>query len=180
MDKRQFLAGIGMGAGLAAKAAGVFMLTSPAYKDNAPLNAKSAGQNPENPNCVGQNVSPPLAWDEAPPQTRSFALIVDDPDAPHGTWVHWVVVDLPAELRALPEGVERIAAGRQGKNDWHQASWSGPAPPSGRHRYRFKLHALDRVLGIPAPTKVELEHAMKGHVLAAATLIGTYQRAHAA
>jgi Raf kinase inhibitor-like YbhB/YbcL family protein len=141
---------------------------------------RDGGDIPKRYTQDGADLSPPLAWDEAPPQTRSFALIVDDPDAPHGTWVHWVIVDLPPELRALPEGVERLATGRQGKNDWHEASWSGPAPPSGRHRYRFKLHALDRLLGLPAPTKVELEHAMKGHVLAAATLVGTYQRARAA
>jgi hypothetical protein len=130
----------------------------------------------------GVDVSPPLAWSDVPPGTQSFALIVDDPDAPDPNapnkrpWVHWVLVDLPPDARSLPEGVTRLPGGRVGVNDWDNASWDGPLPPTGRHRYRFKLYALDRMLERERPTKPELEAAMKDHVLEEAQLIGRYQR----
>lgn len=124
----------------------------------------------------GVDASPPLAWSDVPPGTQSFALIVDDPDAPEPPWVHWVVIDLAPDTRSLPEGVTRFPGGRAGLNDWGNASWDGPLPPTGRHRYRFKLYALDRMLGLDRPTRMELEAAMKGHVLEEAQLVGRYQR----
>ncbi|HVP29406.1 MAG TPA: YbhB/YbcL family Raf kinase inhibitor-like protein [Myxococcota bacterium] len=137
--------------------------------------------------CEGQDVSPPLAWSDAPAATRSFALIVDDPDAPdpaapRRTWVHWVVYDLPATARELPEGAgggagDLPAGARSGQNDWRREGYGGPCPPVGRHRYFHKLYALDVALGDRGrPTKAELERAMKGHVLAQAELVGTYEK----
>ncbi len=143
------------------------------------------GEIPACHTCEGEDVSPPLAWSGAPQGTRSFALIVDDPDAPDPkapkmTWVHWVVYNLPATVHGLPEGVtfRSLPAGAQeGLNDWKRSNYGGPCPPTGRHRYFHKLYALDSVLAnLSAPTKAELERAMKGHVLAHAELIGTYQK----
>jgi Raf kinase inhibitor-like YbhB/YbcL family protein len=139
------------------------------------------GEIPKKYTQDGADVSPPLAWNDVPPGTRSLALVVDDPDAPDPaapkrTWVHWVVTDLPPESHGLPEGAARVP-GRIGLNDWQHASWDGPAPPKGRHRYVFKLYALDRPLGLEHPTKADVERAMRGHVLAETTLIGTYQKA---
>jgi Raf kinase inhibitor-like YbhB/YbcL family protein len=130
----------------------------------------------------GVDVSPQLAWSDVPPGTQSFALVVDDPDAPDPrsprpqSWVHWIVLDLAPDVRILPEGVARLPSGRMGVNDWDNASWDGPAPPAGRHRYRFKLYALDRMLGLERPTRARLLAAMKDHVLAEAQLIGTYEK----
>jgi len=143
-------------------------LTSTAFQDGGELPAKYT--------CDGANISPPLAWADAPPNTRSFALVVDDPDAPTATWVHWVIVDLPPDAQGLKENVRRLPNGNMGLNDWNRAAWGGPCPPSGRHRYFFKLYALDRELGLSRPSKHELERAMTGHILAEATLIGTYQK----
>ena len=135
--------------------------------------------------CEGADVSPPLEWSGAPARTKTFALIVDDPDAPDPaapkmTWVHWVLHDLPPSATGLPEGVASAAlpAGtHQGRNDWKRTSYGGPCPPIGRHRYFFKLYALDAPLGdLGSPTKPRLEDAMKGHVLAEARLMGTYQK----
>jgi Raf kinase inhibitor-like YbhB/YbcL family protein len=135
--------------------------------------------------CEGDDRSPPLAWSDAPAGTKSFVLIVDDPDAPDPraprmTWVHWVLYDLPAGTAALPEGVTAAAlpAGtRQGLNDWKRTGYGGPCPPIGRHRYFFKLSALDVALpDLGSATKAQLEQAMQGHVLATAELIGTYQK----
>jgi len=140
---------------------------------------------PRRHTCEGEDVSPPLAWSDPPPGTQSFALIVDDPDAPDPkapkrTWVHWVVYDLPANARSLAEGVgSSLPSGaRAGKNDFGRAQWGGPCPPIGRHRYHFKLYALDTTLAssLQRPTKAQLEHAMQGHVLATAQLVGTYQK----
>ena len=137
--------------------------------------------------CQGADVAPPLAWAHAPPGTRSFALVVDDPDAPDPakpkmTWVHWVLYDIPATAAALPETGKPLPAGtREGTNDWKRTGYGGPCPPIGRHRYFHKLYALDRVLGdLGAPTKAALEKAMAGHVLAQAVLIGTYEKSKAA
>jgi hypothetical protein len=136
--------------------------------------------------CDGADVSPPLAWSDAPRSARSFALVVDDPDAPDPKaprmrWVHWVVYDLPADARAVREavhGVKDLPAGaRMGRNDWNKAAWGGPCPPVGRHRYFFTLYALDTVLGDRGPlTRHDLEQAFDGHVLAQAELMGTYER----
>ena len=131
--------------------------------------------------CEGADRSPPLAWSGVPAGARSLALVVDDPDAPDPaapkmTWVHWVVYDLPITVDELAEGA--LPAGvRVGKNDWKKAAWGGPCPPIGRHRYFFKLYALDVELGERGHlTKAELLRALDGHVLAEAVLIGTYQK----
>ena len=132
--------------------------------------------------CDGEDLSPPLAWSGAPEGTRAFALIVDDPDAPDPeapktTWVHWVLFDIPADVRELAEG--NVPAGaREGRNDWGQPGYRGPCPPVGRHRYFHKLYALDTLLGdLGTPAKQEVERAMEGHVLARTELVGTYRRA---
>jgi Raf kinase inhibitor-like YbhB/YbcL family protein len=131
--------------------------------------------------CDGRDISPPLAWDEPPAGTRSLVLICDDPDAPGKTWVHWVVYNLPPEVRSLPENVPQdnpLPKGAlQGINDFGTTTYGGPCPPSGTHRYFFKLYALDRVLELPkGATKAQVESAMKGHILAQAELIGHYHR----
>ena len=133
--------------------------------------------------CDGSDRAPALAWSGAPAGTRSFALIMDDPDAPDPaaprmTYVHWVLYDLPATSAGLPEGGTPLPAGaREGKNDWKRAGYGGPCPPVGRHRYFFKLYTLDAQLGdLGTATKAQVEAAMKGHVLEQAELIGTYQR----
>jgi Raf kinase inhibitor-like YbhB/YbcL family protein len=132
--------------------------------------------------CEGKNVSPPLAWTEAPSGTKSFALIVVDPDspdpkAPKRTWVQWIVYDLPASTRSLDEAIQAFPSGAaQGRNDRHLVRYDGPCPAIGQHRYFFKLFALDVVLpaSLGAPTKDELELAMKGHILERAELMGLY------
>jgi Raf kinase inhibitor-like YbhB/YbcL family protein len=144
-------------------------LISPAFRDG--------GQIPDRYAKAGADISPPLTWTGVPADTRSLALIVDDPDAPRGTWTHWIVTDLPATMPGLHEGV---TAGHIGLNDWKRAEWNGPAPPQGRHRYEFKLFALDRELGLIRATRHEVERAMAGHVLAEAKLTGTYEATRAA
>jgi Raf kinase inhibitor-like YbhB/YbcL family protein len=145
----------------------------------------SGGEIPARHTCDADDTSPPLAWGDLPPGTRSLALIVDDPDAPDPrapkrVWVHWVLHDLPPDTSGLPAGVapEALPAGtRQGANDWGHAGYDGPCPPIGRHRYFFKLYALDAVLGdLGLPTKTDLLSAMDGHVLAHTELMGTYAR----
>ena len=132
--------------------------------------------------CDGPDASPKLNWSEPPAKTQSFALIMDDPDAPAGTWVHWVLFDLPAETRELAEGVakqEQLANGaRQGRNDFGKIGYGGPCPPPGNpHRYFFKLYALDAKLELKAgANKADVERAMKGRILAHAELIGRYGR----
>ncbi len=135
--------------------------------------------------CEGKDVSPPLAWSGAPTGTKSFALIVDDPDAPDPaaprmTWVHWVLYDIPPSASSLPEAVraDALPAGtREGLTDWKRTGYGGPCPPVGRHRYFHKLYALDTALhDLARPNKAALEKAMQGHVLAQAVLIGTYQK----
>jgi Raf kinase inhibitor-like YbhB/YbcL family protein len=132
--------------------------------------------------CEGQDISPPLAWSSLPAGTQSVALIVDDPDAPDPsapkrTYVHWVLYDIPPAAQGLPEGGALPAGSREGKNDWGRTGYGGPCPPIGRHRYFHKLYALDTVLGdLGQPTKAQLEAAMKGHVLAEARLMGTYEK----
>jgi len=131
--------------------------------------------------CEGQGISPALRWGSPPIGTQSLALIVDDPDAPNRTFVHWVLYDLPPETQNLPEGVpaQPVLEGRgtQGKNDYGQLGYGPPCPPSGTHRYFFKLYALDAPLDLAAgATKDQLEAAMDGHILAAAELVGRYQK----
>jgi Raf kinase inhibitor-like YbhB/YbcL family protein len=132
--------------------------------------------------CDGTNVSPPLEWRGVPAGTKSLALIADDPDASGGTWVHWVLYDLPPGTTDLPEDLPKsqyVAGGaKQGLNDFRHLGYGGPCPPHGKpHRYFFKLYALDAVLDLkPGATKKDLEHAMAKHMLAQAQLMGTYQR----
>ncbi|NMF89294.1 YbhB/YbcL family Raf kinase inhibitor-like protein [Aromatoleum petrolei] len=135
--------------------------------------------------CDGRNVSPPLAWRDLPPGTRSLVLIVDDPDAPDPaapkmTWVHWVLYNIPATAEGLPEAVATTTlppGTLEGLNDWKRTGYGGPCPPIGRHRYFHKLYALDTVLpDLGHPTKAQLETEMHGHVIAQAELIGTFAR----
>lgn len=133
--------------------------------------------------CEGDDVSPPLAWSGFPAATKSFLLIVDDPDAPDPaapkmTYVHWLLYNLPPHATGLPEGVRALPPGTlEGTNDWHRTGYGGPCPPIGRHRYFHKLYALDRLLpDLGRPTKAKLEQAAAGHILAAAELVGTYQK----
>lgn len=136
---------------------------------------------PDRYTCKGDDISPPLEWQGAPEESRSFALIFDDPDAPMSTWVHWVVYDLPAERDSLPEDVPEVnpisGGGIQGTNSWGRLGYGGPCPPSGTHRYFFRLYALDTVLGLKAgTTKAQLLKAMEGHILDECELMGRYAR----
>jgi Raf kinase inhibitor-like YbhB/YbcL family protein len=135
--------------------------------------------------CEGDDASPPLAWSHPPAGTKSFVLIVDDPDAPdpkapRRTWVHWVLYDLPSSARSLSAGASPDAlpeGTRRGRNDWGRTGFGGPCPPIGRHRYFHKLYALDTKLGDrDEPSKAQLEKAMQGHVLERVELVGTYQK----
>ena len=138
--------------------------------------------------CDGSDTSPGLSWSGLPPGTKSLALIVDDPDAPDPaapktTWVHWLLYNLPPDARALPEAVAQAQlphGAQSGLNDWKRTGYGGPCPPIGRHRYFFKLYALDAELsGLNSPNKAALEAAMRGHVIAQAELMGTYRKRNA-
>ena len=150
-------------------------LRSPAFQDQ--------GSIPRKYTCEGADVSPPLKIEDIPAGTRSLALIVDDPDAPDPaapkmTWVHWVLYDLPPETFDFPEGVVAPALhALDGLNDWNRTGYGGPCPPIGRHRYFFKLFALDTCLGdLHRPTSAKLQRAFTGHLLAEARLIGLYAK----
>jgi len=138
---------------------------------------------PRRHSCEGEDISPALAIDDVPANAQSLALIVDDPDAPDPaapkmTWVHWVLYDIPPDTRSLPEAVTATTLrARDGLNDWKRTGYGGPCPPIGRHRYFFKLYALDRTLGdLHRPTSAELKRAIAGHVLAEGQLVGTYRK----
>jgi Raf kinase inhibitor-like YbhB/YbcL family protein len=155
-----------------------FDLTSSAFSANGPI--------PATYTCEGTDISPPLAWSGGPQNTRSYALIVDDPDAPDPAapkmvYVHWVVYNIPAGTTSLAENAGKTglpAGALHGSNDWKRQTYGGPCPPIGRHRYFHKLYALDTVLtGLKNPTKAQLEAAMTGHVIGRTELIGTYQKA---
>lgn len=135
--------------------------------------------------CDGLDISPPLHWTDPPPPTQSFAIIVDDPDAPDPaapkmTWVHWILYNIPTTVRRLPEGVrpKDLPSGtRQGANSWNKTGYGGPCPPVGTHRYFHKLYCLDTMLpDLQNPTKERLMHAMGKHIIAQAEIIGTYLR----
>jgi len=154
-----------------------FTISSPAFSPNGAIPAKYT--------CEGADISPPLEWSGAPDGTRSFALIVDDPDAPdpakpQRVYVHWVVYNIPAGTTKLAENAAKkgLPAGAvQGTNDWDKQMYGGPCPPIGRHRYFFKVYSLDMQLaGLKNPTKAQLERAMQGHVLDNTQLIGTYEK----
>ena len=154
-----------------------FEISSPAFSQG--------GSIPVQYTCDGDDLSPPLQWSGVPAGTRSLALIVDDPDAPDPaaprmTWMHWVLYNLPPDGSGLPESVAPVdlpSGTQQGVNDWKRTGYGGPCPPIGRHRYFFKLYALDGVLPADGPlTKAQLLQAMQGHVLDEAELMGSYQR----
>lgn len=152
-------------------------LTSDTFRHGEPIPARCT--------CQGDDRSPGLAWRGAPDGTRSYVLIVEDPDAPDPaapklTWVHWVLYDLPADCPMLPEGVDPAAlppGTREGITNRHDTGYHGPCPPIGRHRYFHRLYALDTVLGdLGRPTAAALRTAMRGHILAETELMGTYQQ----
>src|SRR5512143_123775 len=150
-----------------------FVLKSPAFAES--------GSIPRQHTCDGENVSPALSWSGAPEKTGSFALIVDDPDAPGRTFVHWVVFDLPARSISLPQAVPAQRSiqtgGAQGVNDFGKVGYGGPCPPSGTHRYVFTLYALDGPLALPGrASKEDVVRAIEGHVLGQARLVGRYSR----
>lgn len=152
---------------------GSMKIESSAFMNGQPI--------PQKFTCQGDDTSPALSWSGAPSTTKSLALIADDPDAPVGIWVHWVLFDLAANTHSLPENVaksEHAQSGIQGTNDFKKIGYGGPCPPPGKpHRYFFKLYALDTTLSLKAgATKQDVEKAMQGHVLAHAELMGTYQR----
>lgn len=160
-----------------AKEVNSMKLTSPSFENQGGI--------PKKHTCDGQDVSPALAWTDAPQGTKSFALIVDDPDAPDPanprmTWVHWVLYNIPGNAGSLPEGVAEVDLPKgtlQGLNDWKKTGFGGPCPPIGKHRYFHKLYALDIALpDLKRPTKAQLEKAMEGHVLSKTELVGLYQR----
>ncbi len=161
-------------AGMKKGAAMHFALSSPEWK---------AGESiPREFTCDGRDVSPPLAWDAPPAGTRSLSLVVEDPDAPGGTFIHWVLYDLPAGARELPENVpakDDVPGGaRQGRNSFGRVGYGGPCPPPGpAHRYYFRLYALDRKTSLNAGAgHADLDRAMRGHILAQAEFMGRYQR----
>jgi len=142
---------------------------------------EEGGMIPEQYTCDSKDISPPLAWESVPDSTKSIALICDDPDAPMGTWVHWVLFNLPANIKELTENIppqEILANGaKQGTNDFRNIGYGGPCPPGGTHRYYFKIYALDTVLTLEASaTKTKLLKAMEGHILAEGRLMGKYKR----
>ncbi len=152
---------------------GKFSLSSSAFKDGEMI--------PQKYTADGQNVSPPLKWDSIPTGSKSLALIADDPDAPMGTWVHWVIFNIPITETGLPEGIPTKASlpdgSLQGTNGSHELGYDGPSPPSGTHRYYFKLFALDTLLKLSSGiTKPELLKAMEGHIVGQAQLMGRYSR----
>jgi len=149
-------------------------LTSTAFAEGKPIPSKYT--------CDGADVSPPLKWSNVPEGTKSIALVSDDPDAPVGTWVHWVIYNIPPDVTELAEGVPKSEVltngAKQGMTDFKRIGYGGPCPrPGGPHRYFFKLYALDAELDLkPGATKQQLLRAMEGHILAEGQLMGTYQR----
>lgn len=173
------ITGIALAAHAAEREATVaqFTLSSPSFRNNQPIPAKFS--------CEGEDASPELKWEGAPTGAKSFALIADDPDAPGGTWVHWVAYAIPAATTALPENVAKadtvgaLGGLKQGMNDFGKVGYGGPCPPRGHgvHHYYFHLYALDTELKLtPRVTRKQLDAAMKGHILGQAELVGTYQR----
>jgi Raf kinase inhibitor-like YbhB/YbcL family protein len=166
--------------------------TAPAFAEERPMTMvitssthPAGGAMPAIYTCEGRDISPPLSWTGVPAAAKSLVLIVDDPDAPDPaapkmTWVHWIVFNLPPASTGLPEAVKSSAllpGAEMGLNDWGRASYGGPCPPVGRHRYFHKLYALDTILPkLPHADKPAVEAAMQGHFLARATLIGTYEK----
>ncbi|HET6362279.1 MAG TPA: YbhB/YbcL family Raf kinase inhibitor-like protein [Gemmatimonadota bacterium] len=171
-----FAAGLLLGVGSTGGESVDFQLTSEAFEDGGVI--------PVRYTCEGEDVSPPLAWSGVPEGTKSLALVVDDPDAPRGTFDHWIVYEIPAHATALPEDLddsprlEDLGGSLQGRNGFGKVGWGGPCPPPGRpHRYVFRLYALDGAAGVdPGAKRETLERALERHVLATATLTGTFGR----
>jgi len=147
--------------------AGALTVSSPAFAANAAIPAEYT--------CEGADRSPPLAWSGAPADTKGYALVVDDPDAPGQTWVHWVVTGIPATVTGAGAGTPPANA-TLGTNDFGKQAWGGPCPPSGRHRYRFHVYALDTKIARAGITKADLVAAMAGHILAEGELVGLYEK----
>jgi Raf kinase inhibitor-like YbhB/YbcL family protein len=148
-------------------------LMSAAFKEGQPI--------PRGYTCDGTNVSPPLEWTGVPKSATTLAIVCDDPDAPAGTWVHWVLFNLPSDVIGTVENTPQtetlLGGGMQGLNDFKKIGYGGPCPPRGRHRYFFKIYALDSELPLkPGASKADLEKAMEGHIVAQGQLIGTYSR----
>jgi Raf kinase inhibitor-like YbhB/YbcL family protein len=171
---RAFVAGVMLATAGREGTSMAFELTSTAFASGATI--------PQKHTCDGGNVSPPLAWTDPPSGTKAFALVCEDPDAPAGTWVHWVLYDLPATARGVPEGVPPEPSlpdgSRQGRNDFKKMGYGGPCPPPGPpHRYFFRLYALDAPTGLqPGATRSELAKAIASHTRATAELMGRYGR----
>ncbi len=149
-----------------------FKLTS-AFVNGEPI--------PRKYTCDGDDISPPLQWENAPQGTQSFTIIAEDPDAPVGIWVHWLLYNVPGEMTALPQGIPPDAelpdGSKHGKNSWGRPGYGGPCPPSGTHRYFFKLYALDTALELPPGAGNEaIVQAMGGQILAQTSLMGLYSR----
>jgi len=150
-----------------------FELTSPIFKQGEQIPVKYS--------CKGEDISPPLAWSDPPGGTQSFALIMDDPDAPGGTWIHWIVFNIPADIRALPENMpagmkfDDVAASF-GTNSWGRAEYGGPCPPFGTHRYFFKLYALDTTLTLEPESQNNVFDSLESHTLAKTELMGTFKK----
>jgi Raf kinase inhibitor-like YbhB/YbcL family protein len=144
--------------------------SSTAFADGQPI--------PKKYTCQGEGLSPALKWGDVPAGTQSLALLVDDPDAPSGTWSHWVVVGLPPDTKEIPEGGPLPGGAREGVNDFKRTGWGGPCPPPGpAHRYYFRLYALDTTLdGLDQPSRSQLLSAVEGHTLGKGELMGTYQK----
>jgi Raf kinase inhibitor-like YbhB/YbcL family protein len=161
---------------LSGTAATAMTLNSPAFHQNGHILSKYT--------CEGQDIAPPLGWEGVPISAKSLVLIVDDPDAPDPkaskvVWVHWVVYNIPPDTKSLPENADKAGLPQGtlvGLNDFKKTGYGGPCPPTGRHRYFHKLYALDITLDLRGATKLQVERAMQGHILANAELIGTYQK----
>lgn len=158
-------------------------VASPAMKSEIKVTSGAFAEGdmiPQKYTCDGENVSPPLKWEGVPEKAQTLAVIADDPDAPSGTWVHWVLFNLPVTPRELPEGIapeKQASPAKQGMNDFKNTRYGGPCPPSGVHRYYFKVYALDTRLSLDTgATKADVLKAMQGHVLADGQLIGKYER----
>ena len=150
-------------------------LSSPAFREGDLIPSKYT--------CDGRNLSPPLEWDGAPEHATSLALIMDDPDAPSGVFVHWVLFDIPTAEKSLAEGIgvagPTAAGATQGKNGFGKIAYGGPCPPSGTHRYYFRLYALDRHVALPSGSdRREVDAAIRGHIVAETELMGRYARQH--
>lgn len=158
--------------------------TQPKVEIKVTISAFKEGESiPRQYTCDGVNISPPLEWGGVPKNAKTIAIIADDPDAPAGTWTHWVLYNLPADKIGLientPASETLTGGGMQGQNDFRKIGYGGPCPPSGTHRYFFKLYALDSELPLkPGATRVDLEKAMEGHIVAEGQLMGKYSRSN--